>query len=461
MASIQIKQVAVVGCGRNAHYHGQAIERHGETLSLATVVDTDAEAREAFARTFGAKGCCASVEELLQSEIRPDVAVVSTPTPVRMAVCRPLLEAGIPVLVEKPLSDNLAQAVELALLAAESGTPMAVNQNFRFFFPFDAARQVLSRGELGRPLHLVQHAMYLRDNDGWRGRSKRNVMSAMSIHWLDGYRYMLNDEPKWVRCHALDSPAVANRGDSAVTLTVGMQGGTLISLNESFSSFHPGGWDNTYCQLDCERGGLTLGIDGSLLVARQGQGVERLERVAVDKAESNYRMLHQLLQAADAGGQAPTAPQDNLKSVRFMEAAYVSAARQQTVFPDALPLPGEDPAAIHFPADAGEGPVMRPRHWGIYHREPGKPHSAPHFHDCDEWYLVLEGSGTVRVGERDVAVKPLDVVHIPAGTPHGTICSQGVYRLVFIEGPLHGARRSGHLHIGRDEPFCDVPQYHS
>ena len=112
----------------------------------------------------------------------------STPTNVRMDVCRPLFEARIPVLIEKPMCDGLVDALVLTAVATEFKCPFAVNQNFRYHYPYRETREVLQRGDLGRPLHLVQHAMYRRNNTAWRAKQSRNVMAVMSIHWLDGNR---------------------------------------------------------------------------------------------------------------------------------------------------------------------------------------------------------------------------------------------------------------------------------
>ena len=98
-------------------------------------------------------------------------------------------------------------------------------------------------------------------------------------------------------------------------------------------------------------------------------------------------------------------------------------------------------------------PIDEARSWGIYARNMGEANSPIHFHDYDEWYFVLEGAGTVRVGDQEVRVKPMDLVHIPAGVLHGTVSVHEPYKLLYIEGKLRGAKRVGHLHEGKDTPF--------
>ena len=450
--------VAIVGAGNNARVHVEGLLRHPDRVKLSAIVEPDESKRSAFTDRYDVERSFATVQEMLNGGgPQIEVAIVSTPTNVRMDVCRPLFEAGIPVLVEKPMCDNLADALALTAVAAEHNCPLAVNQNFRYHYPYRKARELLQSGALGRPLHLVQYAMYYRNNTGWRAEQSRNLMTVMSVHWLDGFRHLLDDEPETVYCRAVNSPAVEGTSDSAVSLTAVMKQGTLACLNESFSSFHEGGSKNHYCQLDCERGGITMDVSGTLRVAIHGKEPRDIPNAAVDKPESDFLVLNDFLQAIELGAETPTSARDNLKTVRFLEAAYRSAATGDVVRIDDLPLLEGQPIVPAKPGDGEQS--LKPSRWGIYHKEPGQAHSKLHFHDCDEWYLVLEGTGTVRVGNAEVDVGPLDLVHAPAGFLHGTLRSEGTYKLVFMESAPRGRGRKGHLHVGEDAPFVEQPIY--
>jgi predicted dehydrogenase len=176
------------------------------------------------------------LEELI-AKTRSDAAIVCTPTHVRKDVVIPLIEAGIPVLCEKPFAETYAEAALLAQAAESTGTPLAVNQNFRRHFTFALGRAILKEGRLGRPLHLVQVAHVLRHDAGWWLERRRYVMSVMSVHWFDGCRYLLDDEPAWVCCRGVNSPATEGGEDTAVSVLLQFAKGTVVSLSESFSSF--------------------------------------------------------------------------------------------------------------------------------------------------------------------------------------------------------------------------------
>ena len=204
-------------------------------MKTVAACDPSEENRQARAAEFGIDETYADLAEMI-AQARLDAAVVCTPTPVRRQVLAPLLKAGIPVFCEKPFAETYAEACELEQLARDCGTPLNVDQNFRRHFTFDVARDILDRAELGRPLHLSQCAAYLRHDAGWRLDCDRYVMAVMSVHWFDGYRYMLREEPESVYCRTINSPATEGKDDTATSAILQFPSGCVVSLSESFST---------------------------------------------------------------------------------------------------------------------------------------------------------------------------------------------------------------------------------
>ena len=256
-----------------------------------------------------------------------DAAIVCTPTHLRRSILEPLFEAGIPVLCEKPLAENYDEAKTLAALAARCRVPVAVNQTFRRHFTFALGREVIVSGELGKPLHLVQAAMGLRRDAGWRLDRRRYAMSVISIHWLDGYRFMLEDEPESVYVRGLNSPAIPGGEDTAVSMVITFRKGTVVSLSESFSSF-TGNWSGTLT-CDCERGGLIMGYDTLTRIDADGHREETVN--PLNKAQATFYILDDLLRAVEEQRPPETSIEDNLKSVRLLEAAYRSFEQARVV----------------------------------------------------------------------------------------------------------------------------------
>lgn len=69
----------------------------------------------------------------------------------------------------------------------------------------------------------------------------------------------------------------------------------------------------------------------------------------------------------------------------------------------------------------------------------------PHFHDCDEYWFIVEGRAAVRCGDETGEAGVGDIVHTPMGTEHQfhAITDTGV---LWIYDELKGRKRLGHLH---------------
>jgi predicted dehydrogenase len=103
--------------GRNHARVYQELEQQGEPVRLAGVVDPNLDRADAVAREFGCRAF-SSVEQMLTTHGDIHAASVAAPTVHHLAVARALMEAGVDVLIEKPLAASRAEANELVELAA-------------------------------------------------------------------------------------------------------------------------------------------------------------------------------------------------------------------------------------------------------------------------------------------------------------------------------------------------------
>jgi mannose-6-phosphate isomerase-like protein (cupin superfamily) len=68
-----------------------------------------------------------------------------------------------------------------------------------------------------------------------------------------------------------------------------------------------------------------------------------------------------------------------------------------------------------------------------------------HYHDCDEYWIMLEGNGQVVVDDRHATVTTGDCLCIGMGHPHDFAFTETEVRAVFFETTLEGRMRTGHL----------------
>jgi predicted dehydrogenase len=152
----EITRIAVVGAGAFGRNHLRVyreLELADEPVRLVAVVDANETVRSEAAAQYGIPAF-ASVEELLTPGIGIDAASICVPTVHHAAAARPLLAAGVDLLIEKPLAATLAQADELIALAAQHGRTIQVGHLERFN-PAVAA----SRAHLNRPMFFEAHRL--------------------------------------------------------------------------------------------------------------------------------------------------------------------------------------------------------------------------------------------------------------------------------------------------------------
>ena len=107
----------------------------------------------------------------------PELAIVAGPAPTHVAHASALADAGVPMLIEKPLSVDLDGCVDLASRVRASAVPVVVGYTLRYHPAFLALEDALRAGAIGRPLLLRAEAgQYLPD---WRpGVDYRTTVTA-------------------------------------------------------------------------------------------------------------------------------------------------------------------------------------------------------------------------------------------------------------------------------------------
>ena len=184
--------VAVVGCGRMGGIHALHLKERDD-VELVGVVDPDA----ARGRAVGG-ALFSSVEELLGGFPGLDAAVVASPTALHSAHARALVEAGVRVLLEKPLTDSLEQDASFSdwLSSHHPHATMLAFQR-RFDAPLARAWELLREGAIGRPFKFVS---VLEDSRPMpAGYESPGLLQDMSIHNVDELLWLAGEVPVEVR----------------------------------------------------------------------------------------------------------------------------------------------------------------------------------------------------------------------------------------------------------------------
>jgi predicted dehydrogenase len=280
--------VAVVGCGNVARMHFEAYTAHPERIQLVAACDPDHGHLEEARRTYGFTQGFASVEEMI-AHAKWDVAVVCTPTPIRAEAVDALAAAGKHVLVEKPFADNYDDARHMVETCDAAGVRLAVNQNFRYHYPFATARDLVAQGTIGRVVNIVHQDLMFRQDAGWRVRTDRHALSVMgSTGWTGSdFCSVTRRHPSSAR---RASAAIDCAGETDASVYVSFARGAMASYVESFSS----PFKRTETVVVGETGVLVLGYDGTRLYDKEHR-VEPRQRwdnpyAGARKPEATFRI---------------------------------------------------------------------------------------------------------------------------------------------------------------------------
>lgn len=123
-------RVAIVGCGKIADQHMQAIHRIAASQVVA-VCDRELLMAQQLAERFGIQACFDDVSEMLRSS-NPDVVHITTPPQSHHQLGRQCLEAGAHVYIEKPFTVTADEARSLIDLATAGGLCVTAGHNYQF-----------------------------------------------------------------------------------------------------------------------------------------------------------------------------------------------------------------------------------------------------------------------------------------------------------------------------------------
>lgn len=153
-----VQRVAVVGLGRAGVAHAVMLA-HIPGCELVAVADPRASARAAL-RGMGFTAPVFSRVERLLEKVRPDAVVVCAAQHERARVAQTVLEEGVPVLLERPMTRTLEEAEALVRLASKRRVPLAVGHPLAFEPVFARVHEVVQQGALGRVRH-ARSAMFV------------------------------------------------------------------------------------------------------------------------------------------------------------------------------------------------------------------------------------------------------------------------------------------------------------
>jgi len=298
------------------------------------------------AAEFGDEGvpCFTDLAQALD-ETRPDALVLVTPPEGHHEQARTAFQRDVHVLAEKPLTEDMAEAIELVGEAEGRGLQLMVGMNFRYLPTHQAIRRIIGERQLGDP-SFAQFS-YLRHRDGRRAdlnkyclTQEHPMLVEQSIHHLDLMRYCYGREVEWVLADTWNPSWSTYQHDSNVSVLLGFQGGLHVNYLGTWTA----GWNKfDFCwRTDCSGGVLIqkhqfdhlytakfspeLGMSGERFKS-EAEPLERLPLPSVEYFVDDTRvLLARFVEALRRCQPVETSGKDHLKTLSLVFACIEAAA---------------------------------------------------------------------------------------------------------------------------------------
>jgi len=154
--------IGIVGMGGIGNNHARCYGNNKFT-KLVAVCDLIKEKADAAAKAHGAQAFY-SVKDMLNSGLKIDACSVTTAGVENggdhYKPSMEILKAGIPILGEKPISNEIPKARQMVALATKKRLPYAINLNHRFTPSAVKAKEWITKGRLGE-LNIINMTMWI------------------------------------------------------------------------------------------------------------------------------------------------------------------------------------------------------------------------------------------------------------------------------------------------------------
>lgn len=339
-------RIAVAGAGLIGQTH-IALAHAGPTVALSAVVDPSPGAVAVAAR-YGVPWF-ESLDALLAQD-RPDGIVLATPNALHVPQALQCLDAGLAVLLEKPIAPTVADA---RVLLEHAGVGRVLIGHHRAHSPIMAkARAVVASGQLGRLVSVMGSATFLKpdhyfDDGPWRREPGGGPILINMIHEVHNLRILCGEI---VAVQAIASQAVRGFAvEDTVAITLQFASGMLGSFMLSDTAASARNWEHTsrenkaYPSYDDEDCYVLSGTNGSLAVPtmrlKTYPGPEgrswwkpfELGVVGLVREDPLQRQLEHFGAVVRGEAQPLVSAQDGLQNLRVTEAIGEAARNGGTV----------------------------------------------------------------------------------------------------------------------------------
>ncbi len=342
----KIYSIGIIGYGAMAYNHSKQLEKNEVRARLRGVYDKD-EARLNKAKEDGYV-VYNSVDELLNDK-EIDIVLVATTNETHKDLSIKALNSGKHVLCEKPVTMSSEELLEIMAVAEKTGCIFTVDQNRRVNRDFVSMRRAVEKGLIGKPYVIESRVEGSRGIPaGWRTNKEQGggMLYDWGVHIIDQLMYMIPEKVTNVFCkmYSINYPEV----DDNFRLTFTFENGITAHLEVSTNTFinHDrfyvlgtegtitvNAWDGTgkvvHKTADDDKWGRDINqIKAGPSKTMAPRNPETFETICLEEptdVEDNLNPVYRQLISAIEGGELTIKPEQALRVMRVIEAAFESA----------------------------------------------------------------------------------------------------------------------------------------
>lgn len=326
-----------VGTGLRGRQWLEYVRDYPDILSVACV-DLDPQALSNAKKKLGPDRCqYLSDVETAFHKVTAEAVLIASPSALHAEHALKALEAGLTIMVEKPLAPSVNDAIRVLQKAKAMGKQIVVAENYRFARAERTVKKAVQDGMVGSIASVTlidRRRLPSREQGSWVAQMDYPHLKEIAIHHFDSLRSILGCRPTRMAAQVFNPPGSDYRHGACTQAMIEMDGGihiqylgTLTSHRYAFSLWIEG-----------EKGVLWTNRKWVLWRPRGRRWFSPLKQVQVPKGdeapyprEGTTSLINSLRDAVLLGREAETSGQDNLWTLAMVEAGLRSAEQGKTI----------------------------------------------------------------------------------------------------------------------------------
>jgi predicted dehydrogenase len=328
--------IAVIGSGRIAYSHLNAINDLKDRSELIATVDIVEEVAKNAALKFEAKRYYTNLDDALNDK-EINAVVISLPHYLHRDVCIKAANKGKNILIEKPLTNTVEEAKDVIRAASENNVKLMVGHSQRFHTAAIESKKIFNSGQIGNIIDINVSLLGYVDKpptSWWVSKEKTGglLIPLWGSHiidyilWLTGkfpdrvYAETLSSNPIW---EGEDEAAIVMGFDDNMIVNIVMSYNTRISQSEGEGFILPTPEYNRYI----------IGTKGTLHLKDYTE-LYLNEKIIVggeQKPSIFYLQMKEFLNSLLENREPSISGKEILKVIQVMEASRISAEKHEVI----------------------------------------------------------------------------------------------------------------------------------